>query len=90
MTINGPGRMFNEPASRIPQTAATDPKIALKVKYLVRFPLIMRAAAAGVTTRKPTSKVPVTCMPMATVTDTRSRYNRFVVAVFIPFDFASS
>ena len=51
---------------------------------------MIRAAAAGVTTRKPTSKVPVTCMPIATVTDTRSRNKRFVEAVLIPLDLASS
>ena len=88
MTIRGPGRIFSDVDRIIPDTAETAPKIALRVKYFDRLPLIMRAAAAGVTTRKPTSNVPVTCMPIATVTDTSSRYNRFVRAVFIPFDLA--
>lgn len=70
--------------------AETAPKIALRGRYLDRFPLMIRAAAAGVTTRKPTSNVPVTCMPTATVTETSSKYNRFARAVLIPLDRASS
>lgn len=89
-TTKGPGRIFSDEERRIPDMEATAPKIALRAKYLDKFPLIMREAAAGVTTRKPTSNVPVTCMPIATVTDTRSRYKRFVKAVLIPLDLASS
>ena len=82
--------MFNELDRTIPETAETAPKIALSMKYRDKFALMMRAAAAGVTTRKPTSNVPVTCMPIATVTDTRRRYIRFTRAVLIPLDVASS
>jgi len=90
ITINGPGRIFNDEDRSIPDTAEITPKIALRPRYFVRFPLIIRAAAAGVTTRKPTSKVPVTCIPIATVIDTRSRNKRFVEAVLMPLDLASS
>ena len=60
MTINGPGRTLVADEATMPAVAATAPKMALKIEYRVRFPLMMRAAAAGVTTRKPTSNVPVT------------------------------
>ena len=76
ITINGPGRIFNEEDRSIPDTAENTPKIALRLRYFVRFPLMIRAAAAGVTTRKPTSKVPVTWMPIATITETRRRNRR--------------
>jgi hypothetical protein len=74
----------------MPEIAETAPKTALRGRYRDRFPLIVRAAAAGVTTKKPTSNVPVTWIPIATVTETRSRYSRFTRAVLIPLDLASS
>ena len=59
-TTSGPGSMFSEFDSAIPIIADIDPNMALRVKYLDRLELTIRAAAAGVTTRKPTNRVPVT------------------------------
>ena len=73
ITTSGPGSILSAPDSAIPEIAEMAPNIALKMKYLERLALTILAAAAGVTTKKPTSNVPVTWMPIATVTETRRR-----------------
>ncbi len=57
----------------MPKTEEMTPNTELNAKYLDKLELIVLAAAAGVTTRKPTSRVPVILMPMATVIETRRR-----------------
>jgi len=49
------------------------PKVALNAPYLRRSLLMFFAAAAGTTTRKPTSRVPTILMPTATTVDTSRR-----------------
>ena len=74
----------------MPDTAETAPNMELSSRYRDKLALMVFAAAAGVTTKKPTSKVPVICMPIATVNETSSKYKRLVRATLIPFEVASS
>ncbi len=59
-TTSGPGRMLREEDKIIPEIAEIAPKTALRTKYLDKLLLMILEAAAGVTTRKPTRRVPVT------------------------------
>jgi hypothetical protein len=47
ITIIGPGSIFKEADKSIPEMDETAPKITRKGRYLDRFPLMIRAAAAG-------------------------------------------
>lgn len=49
------------------------PNIELKVEYPTRLELVFFAVAAGITTKKPTNKVPTIFMPIATTRDTSKR-----------------
>jgi len=89
-TIIGPAGRFRYVDNRMPETEQIAPNIELNIKYLAKLELMVLAAAAGVTTRKPTSRVPVIFMPIATVRDTSRRYSRFVLATLIPVEVASS
>jgi hypothetical protein len=57
----------------MPEVEAIAPNMALNAKYLDKLELTVRAAAAGVTTRKPTNRVPVIFIPIATVRETSRR-----------------
>jgi hypothetical protein len=82
--------MFRKLDSTTPENALTPPKIELSTEYRDKFELIVFAAAAGVTTRKPTRRVPVILIPTATAIETSRRYRRFILATLTPLEIASS
>ena len=74
----------------MPPIALTRPNKALKPRYERRSLLKFLAAAAGIITSAPISKVPTTLIPKATIKATNKRKIKSIFLVCIPTDSARS
>ncbi|OGN22474.1 MAG: hypothetical protein A2918_01790 [Candidatus Yanofskybacteria bacterium RIFCSPLOWO2_01_FULL_42_49] len=89
-TIEGPGGIGKNPVASMPPIDAKAPNDAAIKTYLEILVLTFLAAAAGIMTREPISRVPATFNPRATTNDIRIIKMRFVLFTEMFIDLAIS
>ncbi len=89
-TMAGPAGIDKKSAANIPPIDDNAPNNAAKKIYLEILTLIFLAAAAGIMTSEPISRVPATLSPNATIKDTIIKKRKLILSTGTFIDFAKS